>query len=351
MTAELDKLLDSLEILAGTGAERNGFLANHGPMAAEALVTLGQAGAAPGWTRHYRQILDEAPAERFRLDPVEWREHLGDIDRVGDWTGLFHRELAEHPWPEVLRVWWPRLLPGLAASATHGVIRTAHGVRALAKAGPNPHPMLIGELAKGLGFWAARYQELPGSPALRGPDPLGVAISRLPRLLPEQLNTNGPGIAGDLGLLHGLDGFAEGLDRYGAPADPDAALDELISAAARVFLARPELPIEFCHAVTGPAAVRLVLPHLPAEYAAPSAAASWQVVGGIVAAFSPSAADGDGLGVALEEPPEEEVLVERLLASGDAHVIKLTEAAFREHARTGDPALLHAAYAIGDRWP
>ncbi|MGW0518985.1 questin oxidase family protein [Crossiella sp. NPDC003009] len=346
MTSDLDKLLESLELLAGTGAERRGYLANHGPMAAEALVALGVAGAAPGWTRLYRPILEPEPPERFRLDPADWREHLGDLSRLGDWTALFRRELAERDWLEVLRAWWPRLLPGLAASATHGVIRTAHGVRALALSGP--HPMLVDELAKGLGFWAARYQELPGSPALRGPDPLGVAISRLPRLTPDQIG-HGGGISGDLAHLDGLAGFAEGLDRYGAPEAPDAVLDELISAAARVFLARPDAPIEFCHAVTGPAAIRLVLPHLPAEFAAPAVAASWQVVGGIVAAFSPERLDG--LDVQLAEPPVAETLVERAVASGDAHVIKLTEAAFREHARTGDAALLHAAYAMADRWP
>ena len=34
-------LLDALDRLRGTGPEFNGFLANHGPMAAEALTRLG----------------------------------------------------------------------------------------------------------------------------------------------------------------------------------------------------------------------------------------------------------------------------------------------------------------------
>jgi hypothetical protein len=54
-----------------------------------------------------------------------------------------------------------RLLPGLAASATHGVIRTAHAVRSLRAAGPDPDPLLIDELAQGPAFWAARYQTVP----------------------------------------------------------------------------------------------------------------------------------------------------------------------------------------------
>jgi hypothetical protein len=31
--------------------------------------------------------------------------------------------VAERPWREVLATWWPRLLHGIAAGATHGVIK------------------------------------------------------------------------------------------------------------------------------------------------------------------------------------------------------------------------------------
>ena len=67
---------------------------------------------------------------------------------------------------------------------------------------------------------------------------------------------------------------------------PDGALDELIPASARVLAARDDAPIAFCHTVTAPAAVRLVLPVLPDLLCRASVAASWQVVGAIVAAFA-----------------------------------------------------------------
>lgn len=53
-------------------------------------------------------------------------------------------------WRDLLLQWWPRVLPGLAASATHGVIRTAHAVRSLRDAGTEPDALLADELAQAL---------------------------------------------------------------------------------------------------------------------------------------------------------------------------------------------------------
>ena len=44
-----------------------------------------------------------------------------------------------------------------------------------------------------------------------------------------------------------------------------------------------------------------------------------------------------------EDPPPFDVLIEQALTSGDAHALKVTEAALRCYARTKEPALLHAA--------
>ena len=92
----------------------------------------------------------------------DWHSHLGDERLFGDWIAYLRRAARECDWRELLLRWWPRLLPGLAASATHGVIRTAHAVRSLRAAGADRDALLVDELAQGLGFWAARYQTLPG---------------------------------------------------------------------------------------------------------------------------------------------------------------------------------------------
>jgi hypothetical protein len=299
--------------------------------------------------RRAKQLEPEPPADRpFRAD--EWRLATGDMRLLGQWLATLRRELAEAPWTAVLARWWPRLLPGLAASATHGVIRTAHAVRSLAAARPDPDPLLVDELAQGLAFWGARYQLLPGAPGLAGTRPAGAALARLPRVGADEPVT-GPGISGDLGRLTRLAGFGAALDRYRAPADPHQALDELVATAARVLWTHPDRPIGFCHAVTAPAALRLVLPHLPAPLHRATIAAAWQVIGGIVAALSPDPA-ADGLDSPLPDPalaPSPGALFGRAVEHGDEHVIKLTEAAIREHARTRDPVLLHAAHAFVDR--
>jgi hypothetical protein len=341
-------LLDALDRLRGTGPEFDGFLANHGPMASEALVRIGAADRVGGWVSGYLPKLDDAPAVVRGIGPEDWPEHLGDARLAGDWTAYLRREASATGWRELLLRWWPRLLPGLAASATHGVIRTAHAVRSLRAAGDAPEPLLVDELAQGLALWAARYQRLPGDPRLSGPLPAVPAVAALPRLDPG-VPDDGPGISGRLRVLHRLDGYAGSLDRWGPPADPDAALDELIGAAARVLAARSDAPIAFCHAVTAPAAVRMVLPELPPALRTASVAASWQAVGGIVAAFAVPRLPAEGDPAAAELPAAE--LVGRAVEHGDEHVIKLTEAALREHARTGDPTLLVAADRFRTRIP
>ena len=133
--ASANEVLDEgLTRLAATGPEFRGGLSNHGPMAAEAMVRLGRADAVEGWLDGYLRRLDDQPAPSDRICDETWREALGAINRVADWQQYFRDQLAEDPWRDVLARWWPRLLPGLAAAATHGVIRTSHAARSLAAA-------------------------------------------------------------------------------------------------------------------------------------------------------------------------------------------------------------------------
>jgi len=63
-------LLDALDRFHGTGPEFGGFLANHGPMASEALVRLGAADRVGGWVSGYLPRLDAPPAAGGGVD---WR--------------------------------------------------------------------------------------------------------------------------------------------------------------------------------------------------------------------------------------------------------------------------------------
>lgn len=343
-------LLDALQRLHDTGPEFDGFLANHGPMAAEALIRIGGSDAVPAWVDGYRHRLGPAPEVVRGIGDADWREHLGDARLAGDWAAYLRRQARDLSWRDLLLRWWPRLLPGMAASATHGVIRAAHAVRSLRTAGEGADDLLVDELVQGLALWAARYQTLPGDPRLEGGlDAVG-ATSRLPRLDPAA-PSGGPGITGRLRALHGLPGLGDDLDAWRAPSVPELALDELVGAASRVLAARSDAPIAFCHAVTAPAAVRLVLPVLPPDLRRASVAASWQVVGGIVAAFAAPRLEAEAAPVGADGAPPVAELAARAVEHGDEHVIKLTEAAVREFHRGGDPALLVAADRFRHRLP
>ncbi|TWF75254.1 uncharacterized protein DUF4243 [Pseudonocardia hierapolitana] len=345
-----DVLLDALQRLHDTGPEFDGFLANHGPMAAEALIRIGGSDAVPAWVDGYLHRLGPAPGVVRGISDADWREHLGDARLAGDWIAYLRRQARDLYWRDMLLRWWPRLLPGMAASATHGVIRTAHAVRSLRAAGDRPDALLIDELAQGLALWAARYQTLPGNPRLEGGFDAVTATTRLPRLDPA-VPSEGPGIVGRLRSLHRLPRLSEGLDGWRASSVPDLALDELIGAASRVLAARSDMPIAFCHAVTAPAAVRLVLPVLPPDVQRASVAASWQVVGCIVAAFASPRVTAEDASAVADAAPSVEQLAVRAVEHGDEHVIKLTEAAAREFHRREDPTLLIAADRFRERVP
>ena len=153
MTSDSAGTLDeAYERLHATGPEFDGFLSNHGPMAAEAMVRHGHSDLVGSWLDGYMRRLEEFPSG---LGPIgsDWQEALGDLRRVADWTAFFRAKLGQRPWRQVLNAWWPRLLPGVVAAATHGVIRVGHAVRALLADGDDPSH--LAELAHGLAYWAS----------------------------------------------------------------------------------------------------------------------------------------------------------------------------------------------------
>jgi hypothetical protein len=176
-----DGVLDeAYERLHRTGPEFEGWLTNHGPMAVESLVRHGHGETVHRWLDGYTRRLEELPRGTSPIDPAEWREALGAAHRLGDWLAFFDRE--ERPWREVLMTWWPRLLPGIAAGATHGVIRTGHAVHTLLN-GEADGPRLT-ELGQALGYWATRWQPVPAA-APSGTAIPGDALGRVPRV-PDQ---------------------------------------------------------------------------------------------------------------------------------------------------------------------
>ncbi|MEX2236863.1 MAG: questin oxidase family protein [Dehalococcoidia bacterium] len=334
MPATLD---DALEILAQSGPEFGGGLSNHGPMAAEALVRLGRPEEVVGWTESYRRRLLERPQARDHIVPTEWREALGDITRVEDWSVFFRRQLDAASWPDVLARWVPRLAPGLVAAATHGVIRTAHAVRSLED---EATPLRLRELAEGLAYWAARYQTLPGTPSPAGDLPPSEALQRV-ALLPEEQRGNDGLITEGLDRLHGFPPFEAGVNAVAAPGDADGFLSQLTETFAHAYLANAAggRVIAFIHGVTGPATLRIIAPYLDPAARTAALVYAWQAGAAIYSAYGQT----PRIGVEDDVVVDIEDLVDRSVATGDEHAIKFTEACLREHRLNPATVFLAAA--------
>ena len=95
-----DAMGQAYERLDGLGYERGDRdFANHGPMGAEALCTLGFGDEVAAWVERYKRRIahHDPPQRRSGLDAADepsWRGALGSFDLVGEWEELFARELA-----------------------------------------------------------------------------------------------------------------------------------------------------------------------------------------------------------------------------------------------------------------
>ena len=281
-TPELD---EAFERMAAASFELpNGFV-NHGAMACEALASLGCTDDIDSWARRFAEA-GGALVEPVAAAGFEWQNALGDYRRLAEWIGYFARAVDGDGWSAVVQTWVPRLMPGLRTALFHGAIRTAHAVRAIAAADTPPRQ---GEMARALGYWAARYQA--GQPA----------------------STEGPVDDVRLAVVHAA---ADGARRY---------------------LARPTIP--YLHGVTGAMAVEILARHVPAKAAAGALAQVRAEHGslyrGTSPAYQPRPANLRGNELALTA-----------VHSRDAHQVKLVEACQRGHDATGDPAFAAAAQTV-----
>lgn len=335
-----DDILDeAYQRLHRTGPEYQGWLSNHGPMAVEALVRHGHGERVHRWLDDYLHRLDERPRGLRPID--DWRAALGDPKRAGDWLAHFDREMRERPWRDVLGTWWPRLLPGIAAGATHGVIRVGHAARVLHTDGASPER--LAELGQALGYWAARWQPLPGTGPLTGRAGVTEALAGLPRI-PEQTG----GIRERLGRLPDVPewpGAAAALRPPDSPAEAERTLTELVHQAGLDYLRFGHgNPVMLVHAVTAPTAVLRTLPALDPALWAPSVAAAWSATAAVTSVYAPPTPAARTAVTVAAEPSE---VFARAARHGDAHVVKLADAVLEAHAATGDARVLAAAGYAG----
>ncbi len=219
-------------------------------MAAEALFTLDRGESVLPWVEKYKSGLIDAPEATNPISRSDWREFLGDRSRLGDWITFFVRELAEKSRQDTLQEWVPPLAPAVMAAATHGLLRTSHAVRSLAA---QETPQRLHELAQGLGYWAARYQVLPGSPSsTNGGFSPSSAIAQVDRL--HGLDFEGSGSIQQ--QIMGLDEqpeFAPAIDLVDTGGDLSAFISNITETFAGLYMANQKNLIAFVHTVTAPA--------------------------------------------------------------------------------------------------
>src|SRR5262249_51533021 len=131
------------------------------------------------WADRYRKKLDSMPAATSPITVTTWREALGQIGRIADWTAFFRAQLDDAPWPTVFADWIGRLLTGAISAGQHGLIRTAHAIRALED---EETFLRVEELGVALAYWAAYYRQLPGVPRFAGNLEFEEALDQVPRV-------------------------------------------------------------------------------------------------------------------------------------------------------------------------
>jgi Questin oxidase-like len=340
--ADYSVLDETLEIIAPMGPDLNNGLSNHAPMAIEAMCAMRRRDAVMPWFERYRRLLAPRPARVARLTSDNWRAALGDHRRTEDWFEFFRNEIEERPWPAVLDTWAARLAPGLMAAATHGVIRTGHATRALALEDTAARRR---ELADGLAYWAADYMPLPAERHGSASAKPSEAIARV-QMIPLNIRRRNLGALTDaLAQLDSFEPFKRTLDAVDPAGEAGAFLSDLTATFARVFLANAHdtyTTIAFVHAVTGPSALRPLVPYLRDTTVHEALAYGWQAAAAMYATFG-TRAEPARLHIDDAKVWDEDGLIERAIACGDEHAIKFTEVCLREHALNRDPAFFAAA--------
>jgi len=323
------------------GLEYSGGLANHGPMGAEALERLGHQALIPAFLGLYAPRLSPIEAGRA-LSPDEISSARGDISRGADWVATFEARLADGDWRTVVARTVPGLLPGVFAGAGHGLLRTAHAIRALEA---EDSELRRRELARGLAYWSARYQTLPGRPG-QGSAPVG-EVETFFEVWP---------CVGDpdarsgfffevVRRLDSFPAFAEAIERFARPEPNElsAFLSALCRLGASAYLAHPELRIAYVHALTIPSALRLVVPHLAEDDACLAGACVFQAMAALHSIFGEE-----------QDVPEPDAEVARIsndwaeiryhaACSLQEHSIKMVEACWREDQIAADAIFRRAA--------
>ena len=304
------------------------LLASHLPMM---LVALDRLGASPERLRQYYDNYRSASGLVPTPPPVApiqregWTEALGDRSREYDYRAFFENEVRQLGIDGALQAYLPTLIPGIGASALHGMMRTAYGVMRMDPA----------EVGTALGYWSATYLPMPRAtgapPVTRDPGEVLARACALPELREVVPET-------DL-LWHNIRAagekpqFAPVVDWLEIRPDTGRRLAETSLA---LFAA--VMDFSSLHALTGSHWIRLIGPHLDEADQPALQRYFWQIIASLVPKIGfPSLPSAEQLDAWRHLPaPGWPEIAEAAVHSEDEHDISLVFSAREEENVYGD---------------
>jgi hypothetical protein len=302
------------------------YLANHLPMVLVAMHRLGGSDerlieyfATYKETNH----LHPPPPPFAPIEREKWTAGLGARERESDYRAFFDGEVARLGAPGAIAAYLPSLLPGLAASATHGLMRLAYGVMREDQ----------GEIATALGYWAATYLELgraSGAPPVTD-EPVEVLI----RMRPVEAYRD---VAPERDLLwHFMRAVAE-KPEFAPIVDWLRIGPDTFQRARKSSLALYAGTMDFCalHALTGCHWLRLIAPVTPDP--AMALRYFWQSIAALYPKIGfPGLPDAQTLEAWRQDPlPDWPEIAAAAVKSDDEHDLSLTFSAREEWRTYGD---------------
>ena len=317
-------------------AEFPGDLANHLPMVLEAMALMGASPARmDAYAAHYAaaNAVPAQPPSVAVLTDADWQDALGDRARERDFRDYFADRVAAHGVADTLAMAMPVLAEGVAASATHGLMRLAY---ALLRRDDREVVSHHGdrEVAAALGYWAATWLPMAETPA--DTHDLADPVALLVEMRGDPAFDALPG--GDMLLwrwaetMRARPGYQGLLGRLDPTRDPLPAMRS-----ASLALYAGTMSFEALHALTGCHWLRIVAPHVPEPNVL--AIRFWEVVAAFYAKIGrPPLPDAGALDAlrALDAPSDDAIRA-AAVASDDEHDLSLAFSALEEHAFTGDP--------------
>lgn len=304
------------------------FLANHLPMVLEAMARLG---ASPErlaeYAEHYNRVhqVPMPPPPVAVISRDTWMEALGDRSRETDYRDFFAEEVTRFGPDATIRAYMPVLAPGVAASATHGLMRLAYGVMRHDEA----------EIAIALGYWAATFLPLP--------TPLPGTLRTIKDPVAPVLAMKSVKVFETIDYDHSL--LWRWIRNMGTVPEFHALLGQLVlepslldrMRQASLVLFAGTMTFEALHALTGCHWLRLVSPHV--DDIGTLAAHFWEVVLALYPKIGmPDLPDAEALEAMRRLPtPTDAEIAAAAVASNDEHDHSLTFSAFEEYRLTGDP--------------